>query len=470
MTRIFAPLILLPLAACSMAPNVARPSMSLPAQFAEAPGWRPANPSDAGPKGDWWLAFDDPVLTVLEGRVAKANQTIAQAVAAYDQARATVGESRSNLLPSISTNDSATHSATFAGGATTQSASSGQIISGTNRYSAGVTAAWQIDLFGALREGLKQSKLNTAAAAGDLGNAILTAQGELALNYIQLRQTDAERDAQAMTAQAYAKALTITENRYAQGVVARLDVVQAESQLHAAQAQLAEYDRQRDVLVHAIAVLVGENASLFTLTPKAWAPVVPQVPAVLPASVLERRPDVAAAERRVEAANQGVGIARSAFFPTISLSAGSSTSGNALSQLFQSSTSLWSLGVSLADTLFDFGGRSAKVREARAGYQGTVAKYKATVLTAFQQTEDALAAQRQYAREEDERRAASTAADRAESITFNQYKAGIVGYANVITTQTTALANRQSLIIATSNRQQATVSLIQAIGGGWVTD
>jgi NodT family efflux transporter outer membrane factor (OMF) lipoprotein len=457
------------LSGCSMTPHQERPgaALPLPAQFAEAPGWKPATPADAGPRGSWWGLFRDPVLDDLEMRAQTANQNIAAALAAYDAAQALVGQSRSALLPSISGSAGDTHSQTFQGNGTTSS-NGGVATSGTNRYSAALTASWTPDLFGQLRETLAQSRVSAAATAADLGNVILAAQGQLALYYVQLRATDAQRKVNDATISAYARALKITGNRYQQGVVARVDVLQADTQLKNAQATATDLDRQRDVLVHAIAVLAGENPSLFNVPVRdQWVPVVPAVPAILPAQLLERRPDVAAAERRTIAANEGIGLARSAFFPTLSLSATASGTSSSLGSLFSAATSLWSLGGTLADTLLDFGGRNAKLRGARASYRQTVAQYRQTALTAFQQVEDQLAGVRYYETEDQQRQAASVAADRVEAITLNQYKAGIVAYTNVITAQTTAFSARQAVITATSNRQQAAVSLMQAIGGGW---
>ncbi len=454
MIRKLSPLALFGVTACSLAPNIAPPHLNAPTHFAEASGWQPANPSDQGPRGDWWTLFNDPTLNDLEGRVVAANQTVAQAVAAYDQARSLVRETRSGLLPSVSYSGSATKSSAFNGTA-------------ANKYAAGIGATWEPDVFGQLRSGLSQNKFLAQASAGDLGNVILAAQGELALNYEQLRAVDAQRAVLATTVAAYQRALMITDNRYTQGVVAKLDVLQAETQLRNAKGDAVDLERQRTVLVHAVAVLVGENPSSYALAETKWDAISPEVPAILPAQLLERRPDVAAAERRVMAANQSIGIARGAFFPTLTLTSGANTSTSALSSLFASSTNLWSLGANIVGTLLDFGGRSARVAEARAAYDITVAKYKQTALTAFQQTEDELAAAHYLAAEAMERQAASVAADRVEAIKLNQYKAGIAGYSDVITAQTTALTARRAAITALSNRQQAAVSLIQAIGGGW---
>ncbi|MDE2341715.1 MAG: efflux transporter outer membrane subunit, partial [Alphaproteobacteria bacterium] len=379
---------------------------------------------------------------------------VAQAVATYDQALALIRDQRSTLFPSLTYNGSATPTGTV-----------NAFVS--NRYSIGGAASWAPDLFGKLRAGLAQAKYQAGASAADLGNAILAAQAMLATDYEQLRVLDAQRVVQAKAVEAYARALQITINRYNQGVAARLDVRQAESQLHGARADLAEQDRQRDVLQHAIAVLVGENPTQFSIVQTEYEALVPDVPAIVPSALLERRPDIASAERSIYAANANIGIQRSAFFPDMTISANGSSTAGAVSSLLAASTNFWSLGASVAGTLIDFGGRSAKVAEARAAYEGAVGKYRATVLSAFQQVEDNLTAQRQYALEDKERHDQSVAADQAESITFNQYKAGIVAYTDVITAQTTALSARQAAITARSNRQQAAIALIEAIGGGW---
>lgn len=454
MNRKFALLAPLLLSGCTLTPHYTPPRIATPAHFGEAPGWTPANPADDAPRGDWWGVFNDPVLNDLEARVPKANLTVAQAVAAYDQARALVRDTRSSLLPSLTYSGSATKSGTVSGTA-------------ENKYAASIGATWEPDLFGSLRANLQSNRASAQASAADLGNAILVAQGEVALTYEQIRGIDAQRRVLTTTVDAYARALQITTNRYIQGVVAKLDVRQAETQLFNARSDAVDLERQRAVLVHALSVLVGENPSSFALADTRWDAVTPEAPALLPGQLLERRPDIAAAERRVMAANESIGIARAAFYPSVTLSGGGSTSTTAISSIFSAPTTLWSLGASVAGTLFDFGGRKARVEEARAAYEGVVAKYRLTTLTAFQQVEDELAAQRYYAQQATDLTAASLAADQAERIKLNQYKAGIASYSDVITAQTTALTARRALITVMSNQKQAVVSLIEAIGGGW---
>jgi NodT family efflux transporter outer membrane factor (OMF) lipoprotein len=327
-----------------------------------------------------------------------------------------------------------------------------------------------VDVFGRLRATASQAGALAQASAADLASATLAAQGELALDYVQLRAQDAQADIFTATIAAYERALQITTNRYNAGVVARADVLQAETQLHNARADAADLGRQRATLEHAIAVLVGENPSNFALAKTDWTPQVPDVPAVLPSVLLERRPDVAASERRVAAANAAVGIERSAFFPTFSLTGSAGGSSSSLSTLFDATSSVWSLGASGLLTLLDFGARSARVAQARAAYEQTVAEYRQTALTAFQQTEDQLAATRVLTIVEQERSAATAAANQAEQLMLNQYMAGLVSYADVIATQTTALSARQASISAALDRQTAAIALMQAIGGYWESD
>ncbi|MFW2830618.1 efflux transporter outer membrane subunit [Sphingomonas sp. ID0503] len=467
-TRALLPLLLL--GACSMAPKYERPAtVAIPASFKEAPGWQPASPQDAALRGDWWTLFDDPVLSDLEQRVARNNQNIAAAVAAYDQARALVKEQRAGLFPTLTLNTGYTQAGTFGEGETSIVGGSGVVRSGgSKRYEASIGASWEPDLWGAVRSAVTQARGEAEASQADIANTTLSAQGELALNYVQLRAIDAQIDLLDATTKAYQRALTITTNRYNQGVAGRIDVLQAETQLRSARADAADLGRQRAVLEHAIAVLVGENPSTFVLAKQPrWTVTVPAVPAILPATLLERRPDIAAAERRVAAANAAIGIQRAAFFPTIGLSGDVGYQSSALSDLFKTASSIWSFGLNGVMTLLDFGARSARVTQARAAHEQAVATYRQTVLTAFQNVEDQLSAAFILARVAEERSAAAVAADRAEQISQNQYLAGQIGYADVILQQTTALSARRTAVTAQLDRQTAAVALIQAIGGGW---
>ncbi|UAK26368.1 efflux transporter outer membrane subunit [Sphingomonas nostoxanthinifaciens] len=491
---------LLALAGCSFAPHYHVPATSVPASFKEAPGWRSAAPADAVAKGEWWLLFNDPVLTALEQRVRVNNQNVLAAVAAYDLARATVREARAALFPDVTLSSGATRAGTFGSGSTTiiggTSTSSGSTTgtgstgtgtgtgtgtttgstgtstvtsssNGSRRYTVSAGASWEPDLWGRLRNTLTEQKNLAQASEADLNNATLAAQGELALDYVQLRGLEAQKAILDDTVAAYAKALTITTNRYNQGVVAQVDVLQAQTQLTTAKANAADLVRQRAIFEHAIAVLVGENPSSFVLAAQAWNRTVPAVPAALPASLLERRPDIAAAERRVASANAAIGIQRAAFFPTLSLTGSVGGQSSVLSNLFTAGASIWSLGAQGALTVLDFGARSARVAEARASYNQAVATYRQTVLAGFQQVEDELAASGVLAYVGDQRVAAAQAATRVQQLTQNQYLAGQIVYTDVITAQATALSARQSEAQAIVDRQVAAVTLIQAIGGSW---
>lgn len=466
---LFSMTLVLALAGCSFAPPYSRPGTVTPAAFKEAPGWIAANPADAIAKGEWWLLFNDPVLNQLESRVSVNNQNVAAAAAAYEQARAAVREARAALFPTVDLSAGTTQAGSFGKGQKTiisgDTVTSGS--AGSHRYSLTLGATWEPDLWGRVRNTVSQQKALAQASQADLANATLSAQGELAADYLQLRGIEHQKAILDATVTAYAKAAQITTNRYNQGVVAKVDVLQAQTQLDSARANAADLERQRATFEHAIAVLVGENPSTFALAAAPWAPTVPDVPGILPSALVERRPDVAAAERRVAAANANIGIQRSAFFPTLGLSGDVGLQSSQLSSLFSAASSLWSLGVTAAETLFDFGARSARVAEARAAYDQAVAQYRQIVLTAFQQTEDELAAARILTYVAVQRASAAASANRVEALTQNQYVAGQIAYSDVIVAQTTALSARQTEAAAIVDRQVAAVSLIQAIGGSW---
>lgn len=465
------PLLVLPaLAGCSLAPDYQRPAMTLPASFKEAPGWTSAAPADDVAKGEWWKLFGDPELDALEAQVAISNQNVAAYAAAYRQAQAAVRESRAGLFPSLDLNGSASRSESFDGGTTGVVPGGSGGTTALNRgtsYSLSLGATWQPDLWGRVSNATRQASAEAQASAGDLRNATLAAQGELASDYFQLRGIDAQAALLAETSAAHARSLTITQNRFREGVVSQADVFQAETQLRNARAQQADLSRQRAIYEHSIAVLVGTNPSSFAIAPAAWNRNVPQVPAVLPGAIVQRRPDVAAAERRVAAANAAIGVQKAAFFPTVSLSGSAQTGGSALGSLFSAPTTLWSLGTSAVEAIFDGGARSARVREARAAYDQAAAAYRQAVLSAFQQTEDGLAAARVLATVAEEHTAAAAAAVKAQTIAMNQYLAGQTDYTVVVTAQTAALSARQAEVQAVTNRQVAAISLIQAIGGDW---
>ena len=464
------------LAGCSLAPGYRRPSTpglngAGATVWKTAAGWRPAQPADGALRADWWTGFADPVLDDLVARADAHNQTLAGAAATYRQARAVTREARASLFPTISATGAVTHSQSGGGGGATTGAN-GTIISGggasSTNYRVTGDASWQPDLFGRIGNTVRQARYTAEARLADLANARLAIQGELATDYLSLRASDALLASLTATVEAYRRSLTIATNRYNAGVVARTDVFQGESQLASAQAELEGQRRVRTQYEDAVAVLVGDNPAAFTLAPAAaWVPAVPTVPATLPSALVERRPDIAAAERATAAANASIGIERAAFFPTLNLSANGGFANNALSGLFGAASSFWSAGASLAQTIFDFGARSARVAQARAAYDAAVANYRQVALTALGEVQDNLIAQDVLARQEALLRTASAAADRSEASIRDRYRAGIVPFTDVVTAQATALNARRALIQGQLDRQNAAVALVQALGGGW---
>ena len=458
------------LAGCSVGPDYSRPAVApIPITWKTAAGWQASQPADTGPRGDWWAMFGDPDLDRLEAQVVTANQNVAAAVAAYDQAEALVREDRAAFFPTVGVTGGATRSggggsgSVSSGGTTVVSSGGGS----TTRVALGATASWAPDLFGQVRRTVEGSRASATASAADLGNVILAAQGSLATNYFALRGLDAQLKLYDATTAGYARALQITTNQYKVGVAAKGDVVQAQAQLAGARANAVDLGRQRAVYENAIAVLVGQNPSSFAIPAADWVTRIPTPPPVVPATLTERRPDIAAAERRVAAANAQIGVQTAAFFPALTLSASGTTSGKALGDLFAIGSNFWSFGAQVAQNILDFGARKARVEQARGAWRQVVAQYRQTVLTAFGEVENQLAAADVLAREEVLRREQSTAADRAEAIALNQYKSGLVAYTSVITLQTAALSARLSLVGIISARQAAAIALVQSLGGDW---
>ncbi len=461
--------LLILLAACSTTPTYEVPKLKTPAPAAykALEGWKTASPADHVDKGDWWTLLGDPQLNALAERVKVDNQTIAKAEAAYRQARALVREQRASLFPTVSLSGSATKSG--GGGTKTTTSAGGSTSAGdTQRYQVGIGASWEPDVWGRIRAGVSAAKANAQASEADLAAAQLSAQGELASNYLGLRRADTEIALVTATVDGYQRAFDITQNRYKAGIAPHSDALQAQTQLANAQSTLEGLTQTRATYENAIAVLVGEPASSFRVAAVPnWQPVVPEIPIGVPSTLLERRPDVAAAERRVAAANADIGAARAAFFPTFDLTANGSSTSSRLGDLFQSSANTWSLGLSVAQTLFDAGARRARVAEARAAYDSAAADYRQTALSAFEDVENQLAAARALERQYALQLTASQAADQTEQMLLNQYKAGQVAYTDVVTAQATAFSARRTLIQTAVSRQTTAVALVQALGGGW---
>ena len=443
------------LAGCAVSPTYEVPTAAAPQTFKEAAGWQPAVPADTLERGPWWTLFGDAQLNQLADSIEVSNQNVAAAIASYEQARALVREQRASLFPTVNLTGSGARSG---GGGEQQT---------NNNFKAAIGASWEPDVWGKLRAGVTGADASAAASAADLAAARLSAQGELAINYFSLRQSDAQIALLNATIDGYKRVLDITSNRFNAGIAAKSDLLQAQTQLANAQIDLSSQTRARAQLEHAIAILLGRAPSDFSLAVAPWTLTVPEVPLGVPSTLLERRPDIAAAERRVAVANEQIGIARSAYYPSLNLTGSYGSGASKVGDLFNASSSLWSLGVSAAQTLFNAGATTASVDAAKAGHEAAVARYRQTVLSAFGAVEDQLSATRALAEQLALRQQASSAADQVEQQMLNRYNAGQVGYTEVVTAQVTALSARRSLVQAQADRQTTAVALIQSLGGGW---
>jgi len=468
MRRKLALLLLCALAGCKVGPNYERPPTAVPVAYKELAGWKPGRPQDAIDRGAWWEMFGDPVLSGLEREIDISNQNLKQAEAAYRQATAIVAEARAQLFPTVTADFSATRSR-GGGGSASSLRSAGSTISARPRtsYSLQGSASWDLDVWGRIRRAVEGDVASAQASAADLASARLSAQSQLATSYFQLRQEDAQLNLLQQTIADYTRALQITQNQYDAGIAARSDVISAETTLKTAQAQAIGIGVQRAQLEHAIAVLVGRNPSELSIAAGTLPTKIPDVPVALPSTLLERRPDIAAAERQMQAANAQIGVAVAGFFPDISLSALYGFVGDPLSSLITAANHVWSLGASASEVVFQGGARTAQVEASRAAYDESVASYRQTVLAGFRQVEDELAALRILADQAVAESEAVAAAQQNVQILLNEYRAGIVAYTGVVTAQATALADQQQALAIQANRLIAAVTLIEAVGGGW---
>jgi NodT family efflux transporter outer membrane factor (OMF) lipoprotein len=443
--------------------------VTTPPAFKEAAGWAPATPSDAADRKDWWTVFGDPLLNDLEARVNISNQTLAADEAAYRQARALVAQDRAALFPTITLNAAATATKSGGGGTFVSNgvSSSGRSGAVSSTYEPSIGGTWAPDIWGAVRRTIQSAKASAQASAATLANARLSAQTELAVDYIQMRQLDEQTRLQSDTVDGYDRTVKIVTNKYHSGVAARSDLLTAQSQLDSARATLTDLEQQRAKLEHAIAILTGQPPATLTIAPTRWNLVLPAIPAQTPSVLLQRRPDIAQAERSAAAANAQIGVQVAAYFPTFSLSGQGGFESSQLGQLFNISNSFWSVGASGAETLFDAGLKRAKVAGARAAYDQAVATYRQTVLTAFGQVEDNYVAQQVLAREQAFTKAAADEASQAEIVARNEYQAGTVDFTSVVTAEVTANAARNTELTIEANRLVTAVDLIEALGGGW---
>jgi NodT family efflux transporter outer membrane factor (OMF) lipoprotein len=452
---------------CSVGPNYVRPPVETPSAYKEAQAWKQAEPRDEQPRGNWWEAFNDPQLNTLVTQVAITNQTIKAAEARVREARALTQQARAAFFPIVTANASVTRSGSGGGTRSTSSGTTVTLGGVHNNYNVALDVNWEIDLWGRVRRTAEASEATAEASAADLESAKLSAQAQLAEDYFLLRAQDAQVRLLNDTVAAYERSLQLTRNQYAVGVVGRADVAQAETQLKSTQAQAIDATVQRAQLEHAIAILIGKPPAEFSLAAEAVPTMFPIIPVELPSELLERRPDIAAAERRAAAANAQIGVAESAFFPSLTLSATGGFQSSVLSQLLSLPSRYWSLGPALAQIIFDAGLRRAQTAQAIAAYDENVANYRQTVLTGFQEVEDNLVALKILEQEAAVQDEAVKAARESLAIVLNQYRAGTANYLAVVVIQAAALNNERTAISILGRRLTASVALIKALGGGW---
>src|SRR5262245_1770705 len=449
--------ILLIATACMIGPKYQRPEAAAPPAFKEAPpaGWSEAHPNDGVPRGRWWTVYGDPRLDALEDRVNISNQNVLAAEARLREAAASVRVTRAALYPTVVATPSVTRTGT---GANSDS---------QRLYTLPIDAVYQADVWGSIRRSVAASAAVAQATAADLENARLLFQAELAIDYFQIQGLDATSRLLDATVKSYEQAVQLTQDRFEGGIASMGDVALARTQLETARAQFADLGVQRAQFEHAIAVLVGVPPSELSIPPMPSQSPPPAMQTGLPSALLERRPDVAAAERQVAAANEQIGVAKAAFFPSLTLSGNTNTQAAAVVSLLTVPTRVWSVGAELAETLFDGGKRHAQVKLTEATYDATVANYRQTVLTGLQQVEDSLSQLRILSEEADILGRAIEAAQQSLEISTVQYRGGLTNYLQVITAQTSLLQYRRAAVDILTRRMVASVALIQALGGGW---
>jgi NodT family efflux transporter outer membrane factor (OMF) lipoprotein len=477
-TSVTAPLLSLTfitLTGCMVGPNYVKPSAPMAQVFKEeAPNlsqasddWRLAQPGDQTARGNWWEIYDDPQLNALEAQIDSANQTLKIAEANYREARTAIRFNRSaeaptiGVAPSISAVRDSANQPYFP---------ASQANNGTGNFTLPVDFSWEIDLWGRIRRSVTAAKEQAQASAADMASAQLSLQAELAYDYFELRSADAEKKLLDDTVQAYSKALDLTQNRFEGGAAPKSDVAQARTQLEGAQVLDTDITVERTQYEHAIAILIGKPPANFSLPPSPidlHTPAIPAVPQALPSELLERRPDIAASERRMAAANEQIGIAQAAYYPTLNLSALAGFEGTSALNWFNWPSRFWAVGPSFSETLFDAGRRRATKESAIASYDANVANYRQTTLTAFQQVEDNLAVLRILAGESQQQHSATAAAEETLRLFQNRYVGGVDTYLQVVTSQTTALSNERNDIDIRRRQLDASVLLIKALGGDW---
>jgi NodT family efflux transporter outer membrane factor (OMF) lipoprotein len=435
---------------CTVGPDYLRPAAIVPAQYKEAKGWKLGSPRDDVARGDWWRAFRDPELSTLEAQVAISNQTLKADEANYREAEALIAEARAQLFPILTFDPSLSRSSP-----------------GATVLNAQANASWTLDVWGRVRRTIESQVAGAQASAADLANATLSMQSVLATAYYELRETDSLHDLLIDTVEQYKRSLEITQNQYNAGTAAKSDVITAQAQLLAAQAQSINTGVARAQFEHAIAVLMGRPPAGLSIPHGKLTQAIPDIPLRLPSTLLERRPDIAAAERAMQQQNALIGVAIAGYYPDVSLSGAFGYVGNPFQSALAATNPMWSFGLSVAQTLFDGGLTAAQVEAARDIYTASVATYRQTVLNAFQQVEDELAAIRILAQEAGVQTEAVKAAEQAVQIAINEYRAGTQNFTTVVTAQAIALSDEESLLSTREQRVLAAVSLVVALGGGW---
>ncbi len=468
----------LSLSGCMVGPNYQRPPAADPPapEYKETTGpvvgaaanFQPAMPRDAIDRGPWWSMYDDPTLDRLAAQVDISNQTLIQAEAAYRQARALVRQDTSGLYPTVTGSGGFTQSGSGSG---TSRAVQGTVVNASTgsvgQFNAGPGLNWEIDLWGRIRRQIESDSAAAQASAADLANLRLSAQANVAINYFSMRISEQRIRVYQESVAAYTRSVEIVQNQLDAGIVSRVDLAQAQAQLEQTRVQLVAENITRAQFEHALAVLIGKAPSELTIEPGPVPPNTPTLAPGVPSTLLERRPDIAAAERQMAAANAQIGVAQAAYYPNISLASVVTLVASSLNALASLSNAVWSVGPSLSATLIDGGALKAQVEGARAKYDSQVALYRQTILVAFQQVEDALVQQRVLVQQEQVQRAAVAAAREAERLSLNQYRLGTVPYTTVVQTQAAALSSEQGLLTVRLSRLTTSANLVLALGGGW---
>jgi NodT family efflux transporter outer membrane factor (OMF) lipoprotein len=452
------------LAGCTVGPNYRRPTAEVPATYKEVGDWKPAQPNDQNLGGNWWELFQDAQLNSLEQQVNVSNQNLKAAEAQYTQARALLRYSRADLFPTVTAGASATRVKTSSNRPPQSSTFNGITY---NDFQIPFELSYQVDVWGRVRRNVEAYRGEAQASAADLATVNLSVHAQLALYYFQARLLDAQEQLLNSTVTQYEQALELIKSRYAGGIASDVEVQQAETQLETTRAQAIDVGVARAQFEHAVAVLVGKPPAEFSLSPLPLTMPPPSIPTGLPAELLERRPDIAAAERRMAAANAQIGVAKAAYYPNISLGAAGGFESSAITTLLSGPSILWSAGPSALLTVFDVGRRRAASDQAIAAYNQTVANYRQTVLTGFQQVEDNVAALRILEHEAQVQDKAVTAAQKYLELAITRYKGGVTSYLEVTTAQTATLSDEVTAVNILGHRMVAAVTLVQALGGGW---